>query len=63
MTIVRVHCRIFFCTLLTMAVCMEDLDSAVLYALLQLRSKATALKLEKKAPMKRLSWLLMGFGN
>jgi len=46
-----------------MAVCMEDLDSAVLYALLQLRSKATALKLEKKVSMKRLSWLLMGFGN
>ena len=46
-----------------MAVYMEDLDSAVLYALLRLRSKATALKLEKKASMKRLSWLLMGFGN
>ena len=62
-TFVRVHCRIFIRTLLTMAVCMEDLDSAVLYALLQLRSKVTALKLEKKASMKRLSWLLMGFGN
>ena len=29
-TFVRVHCHIFICTLLTMAVCMEDLDSAVL---------------------------------
>ena len=45
-TFVRVHCRIFIRTLLTMAVCMEDLE--VLYALLQLESKATALKLEKK---------------
>ena len=62
-TFVRVHCRIFIRILLTMAVYMEDLDSAVLYALLRLRSKATALKLEKKASMKRLSWLLMGFGN
>ena len=38
-------------------------DSAVLYALLQLRGKARALKLEKKASMKRLSWLLMDFGK
>ena len=33
-------------------------DSAVLYALLQLRGEARALKLEKKASMKRLSWVL-----
>ena len=31
------------------------LDSAVLYALLRLRGEAKALKLEKKASMKRLS--------
>ena len=43
-----------------MAVC-QDLDSAVLYALLRLRGEATALTLEKKASMKRLPWLLMGF--
>ena len=30
-TFIRVHCRIFICTLLTMAVCMQDLDSAMLY--------------------------------
>ena len=38
-------------------------DSAVLYALLRLRGEARALKLEKKASMKRLFWLLMGFGK
>ena len=38
-------------------------DSAVLYGLLRLRGEARALKLEKKASMKRLSWLLMGFGK
>ena len=36
-----------------MAICMQDLDSAILYALLLLRGEATALKLEKKASMKR----------
>ena len=46
-----------------MAICMQDQDYAVLYALLQLRGKMTALKLEKKASMKRLSWLFMGFGK
>ena len=35
-----------------MAICMQDLDSAVLYALLWLRHEATALTLEKKAFMK-----------
>ena len=38
-------------------------DSAVLYALLRLRGEARALKLEKKASMKRLFRLLMGFGK
>ena len=38
-------------------------DSAVLYALLQLRGEARALKLEKKASLKRLSRLLMDFGK
>ena len=38
-------------------------DSAVLYALLRLRGEARVLKLEKKASMKRLSWLLMDFGK
>ena len=60
-TFIRVHCRIFIRTLLTMAFCMQDLDSAVFFALLRL--KGEALKLEKKASMKRLSWLLMGFDN
>ena len=32
---VHVHCHIFIHTLLTMAICMQDLDSAVLYALLR----------------------------
>ena len=43
--------------------CMHDLDPAMFYALLQLEGKATALKLKKKASMKCLSWLLMGFGK
>ena len=38
---VCVHCRIFIRTLLTMAICVQDMDSAVLYALLQLWGKAT----------------------
>ena len=46
-----------------MAICVQDLDSAVLYALLWLWGEATALELKKKASMKRLSWLLMGFGK
>ena len=46
-----------------MAICVQGLDSAVLYAFLRLRGEATALKHEKKASMKRLSWLLMGFGK
>ena len=41
-----------------MAICMQDLDSAVLYALVRLRGEAKALKLEKKASMKHLSWVL-----
>ena len=41
---------------------MQD-DSAVLYALLRLRGEAKALKLEKKASMKCLSWLLMGLAS
>ena len=31
-----------------MAICMQDLDSAVLYALLRLRGEVKALKLKKK---------------
>ena len=51
-------------TLLTMAICMQDLDSAILYASCNLIwGEATVLKLEKKASMKHLSWLLMGFGK
>ena len=42
---------------------MQDLDSAVLYALLQLRGEAKVLKLEKKASIKRLPWLLMGLAS
>ena len=38
---------------------MQDLVSTVLYALLRLRGEATALKLEKKASMKRYP----GFGK
>ena len=60
-TFVRVHCRIFIHTLLTMAICMQD-DSAVLCALLRLRGKVKVLKLEKKPSMKQPQ-LLMGFGN
>ena len=44
-----------------MAICVQGLDSAVLYAFLRLRGEATALKHEKKASMKHLCWLLMGF--
>ena len=32
-----------------MAICMQDLDSAMFYALLRLRGEATVLKLKKKA--------------
>ena len=32
----RVHCCTFTCTVLTMAICVQDLDSAVLYAFLLL---------------------------
>ena len=46
-----------------MVICMQDLDSAVLYALLQLRGEAKVLKLEKKASIKRLPWLLMGLAS
>ena len=35
-----------------MAFCMQDLDSAVFFALLRLKGEATALKLEKKASTK-----------
>ena len=42
-----------------MTICMQDV-SAVLYALLRLRGEVKALKLEKKASVKYLSWLLMG---
>ena len=40
-----------------MAVCVQDLDSAMLYAFWQLWG------LKKKAFMKHLSWLLMGYGK
>ena len=40
---------------------MQDLDSAVLYALLRLRGEATAIKLEKKASMKVFILAAYGF--
>ena len=46
-----------------MAICVQDLDSAVLYAFRQLWGKAKGLKLKKKAFMKHSSWLLMGYGK
>ena len=46
-----------------MAICVQGLDSAVLYAFLRLWGEATALKHEKKASTKHLSWLLMDFGK
>ena len=45
-----------------MLICMQD-DSAMLYALLRLRGETKALKLEKKASIKCLSWLLMGLAS
>ena len=58
--LVCVFCRIFNRTLLTMAICVQGLDSAVLYAFLRLPGEATVLKHEKK---EHLRWLLMGFGK
>ena len=46
-----------------MAICVQGLDSAVLYAFLQLQGKVTALKHDKKASMKRLYLSLTGFGK
>ena len=62
-TSVRVFCRIFNRTLLTMAICVQGLDYAVLYAFLPLRDEATALKYDKKVSMKHLYLSLMGFGK
>ena len=60
---VCVFCRIFNRTLLTMAICVQALDSAVLYAFLRLQGEAMALKHDKKASMKCLYLGLMGFGK
>ena len=46
-----------------MAICVQGLDSAVLYAFLQLWGEATALKHDMKASMKRLYLGLTGFGK
>ena len=46
-----------------MAISVQGLDSAVLYAFLRLRGEATALKHDKKASMKHLCLYLMGFGK
>ena len=46
-----------------MAICVQGLDSAVLYAFLRLRGEAMALKHDKKTSMKRLYLGLMGFGK
>ena len=62
-TSVCVFCRIFNHTLLTMAICVQGLDSAMLYAFLRLRGEATALKHDKKASMKHLYLGLTGFGK
>ena len=62
-TSVRVFCRIFNRTLLIMAISVQGLDSAVLYAFLRLRGEATVLKHDKKASMKHLCLYLMGFGK
>ena len=56
-TLVHVFCRIFNRTWLTRDICVQSLDSAVLYAFLQLQGKATVLKHEKKA------WLFMGLAS
>ena len=58
----HVYSCIFNSTLLTMAVCTQDLDSAVLYAFLRFRGKATALKHEKKVPVKHWNLATYGFG-
>ena len=54
---VRVYCRTFSRTVLTMAICVQGLDSAVLYAFLWLWGEAMALTYV------HLCWLLMGFGK
>ena len=56
-------CILPYRTLLTMAISVQGLDSAVLYAFLRLRGEATALKHDKKASMKHLCLYLMGFGK
>ena len=43
-----------------MTIYVQNLDSALLYAFLWLWGEAQVLKLEKKASMKHLSWLLIG---
>ena len=62
-TSVRVFCRIFIRTLLTMAIRVQGLDSDVLYAFLRLRGEVTALKHDEKASMKHLYLGLTGFGK
>ena len=49
--------------MLTMAICVQGLDYAVLYAFLPLQDEATALKYDKKVSMKHLYLSLMGFGK
>ena len=46
-----------------MAICVQGLDSAVLYAFLRLGDEATVLKHDKKASMKHLYLGLTGFGK
>ena len=60
---VRVFCHIFNRILLTMAICVQGLDSAVLYDFLRLRDEAMTLKHDKKASVKHLYLGLIGFGK
>ena len=60
---IRVFCHIFNRILLTMAICVQGLDSAVLYDFLRLRDEAMTLKHDKKASVKHLYLGLMGFGK
>ena len=46
-----------------MAICVQGLDYAVLYAFLPLQDEATELKYDKKVSMKHLYLSLMGFGK
>ena len=46
-----------------MAICVQGLDSAVLYDFLRLRDEAMTLKHDKKASVKHLYLGLIGFGK